>query len=405
MAFRDNGEFKVTFRRPPHEIDHIRKFLAMTSRRSRSPQRRSRGNSLRGSRQFAITKFSFVKTNTSQGLSRQKAHIAYIKRDGTGVDGGQPTLFGTTTPEALLDGNLNEQHQFRMILSPESFCAHKMNLEDYTYKVMERLALTTEKNPDWIASAHYNTNNPHVHIIMRGIDAENKSIRYSRDEVTKVFQEVARDVATEFVGKRTEVQWALAQDKSRKIGITEEDNIIDYLAQNQKLNLNDLAALVSKDAKKVRRRLIHLDNIGICQRDDINHSYTIPDGWMDELQRRKTCSNIIGLTDGLLYARSLEISAPSKPVAGIITKTGFTDEMQTRKFAILESANGQAFYTTFPGSRENITPGTSTRLMPTGHLNVIPKHYLKTNRKNGLFHATKHLQQDKQIEKSNAWTM
>ena len=57
---------------------------------------------------------------------------------------------------------------------------------------------------EWIASAHYNTEHPHVHIALRGVGAEGHPVRLSRDYVRGGIREIAENLCTRQLGYRTE---------------------------------------------------------------------------------------------------------------------------------------------------------------------------------------------------------
>ena len=64
---------------------------------------------------------------------------------------------------------------------------------------------------EWIAVAHYNTEHPHVHIALRGVGAEGRPIRLSRDYIRGGIREVAENLCTRQLGYRTEFDAADAQ--------------------------------------------------------------------------------------------------------------------------------------------------------------------------------------------------
>jgi hypothetical protein len=64
---------------------------------------------------------------------------------------------------------------------------------------------------EWAAVAHYNTEHPHVHIALRGIDNEGRPLRLSQGYVKQGIREAAEDLCTRQLGYRTEVDAAAAQ--------------------------------------------------------------------------------------------------------------------------------------------------------------------------------------------------
>ena len=63
----------------------------------------------------------------------------------------------------------------------------------------------------WVAAAHYNTEHPHVHVALRGIGAEGRSLHFSRNYIRQGIRRAAEDLCTRQLGYRTEFDAATAQ--------------------------------------------------------------------------------------------------------------------------------------------------------------------------------------------------
>jgi len=64
---------------------------------------------------------------------------------------------------------------------------------------------------EWVAVSHFNTDNPHVHIALRGIRADGKPLRLERDYIKHGIRSIAEDLCTLQLGYRTQVDVAQAQ--------------------------------------------------------------------------------------------------------------------------------------------------------------------------------------------------
>jgi len=64
---------------------------------------------------------------------------------------------------------------------------------------------------EWVAVAHYNTEHPHVHATLRGIGADGRPFRLSRDYIRQGIRCAAEDLCTRQLGYRTEFDTAAAQ--------------------------------------------------------------------------------------------------------------------------------------------------------------------------------------------------
>ena len=61
----------------------------------------------------------------------------------------------------------DDRHHFRFIVSPED-AAELENLRTFTRELMADAERDLGTGLDWIAVDHWNTDNPHVHILIRG---------------------------------------------------------------------------------------------------------------------------------------------------------------------------------------------------------------------------------------------
>lgn len=157
-----------------------------------------------GPTQRVIVKVSPVK-NAAGG--RAAAHMSYLLREGAGKDGDDPIAFGKDAEsppktDEFLKTCEDDRHAFRVIISPEN--AAKLDLESYAREVVERFEADLKTPLEWVGVAHYNTDQPHVHLVIRGVDDRGKDLFIQRDYVGNTARQVAEDVATYHLGPRTE---------------------------------------------------------------------------------------------------------------------------------------------------------------------------------------------------------
>ncbi|WP_164081518.1 relaxase/mobilization nuclease domain-containing protein, partial [Stenotrophomonas maltophilia] len=111
-------------------------------------------------------------------------HLRYIERDGVGRDGEPGQAYGPQTDVADLDAFkercADDRHHFRFILSPEDG-AELEDLRTYTRHLMGRMEADLGTGLDWVAVNHWNTDNPHTHIVVRGRDDTGKDLIIAGD--------------------------------------------------------------------------------------------------------------------------------------------------------------------------------------------------------------------------------
>ncbi|EQD46974.1 hypothetical protein B1B_12548, partial [mine drainage metagenome] len=133
-------------------------------------------------------------------------HLRYIEREGVGREGKPGEAYGPMTDNADLAAfearGKDDRHQFRFIVSPED--AEQLDdLRSYTRHLMRRMEADLGTNLEWVAVNHWNTDNPHTHIVLRGKDDTGKDLIISRDYIAQGMRERAAELATEWLGPRT----------------------------------------------------------------------------------------------------------------------------------------------------------------------------------------------------------
>jgi type IV secretory pathway VirD2 relaxase len=103
-----------------------------------------------------------------------------------------------------------DERMWKLIVSPEF--GDRLDLKGLTTELMTRMGcdLSTSKL-EWVAVAHYNTEHPHVHIALRGVDGGGEPVKLDRDYVKSGIRRIAEDLCTRQLGYRTEQDAAAAQ--------------------------------------------------------------------------------------------------------------------------------------------------------------------------------------------------
>jgi type IV secretory pathway VirD2 relaxase len=125
-----------------------------------------------------------------------------------GRDGEPGQAYGPTTDNADLDAFkercADDRHQFRFIVSPED--AEQLDdLRTYTRHLMSRMEADLGTRLDWVAVNHWNTDNPHTHIVLRG-GRHRQRPHHRRDYIAHGMRHRAAELATEWLGPRTELE-------------------------------------------------------------------------------------------------------------------------------------------------------------------------------------------------------
>ncbi|MBX4899768.1 DUF3363 domain-containing protein [Rhizobium bangladeshense] len=146
-------------------------------------------------------------------------HLDYLRRDGVTRDGEKARLFGFDSANVdaseFAERSEEDRHHFRFIVSPED----AVDLEDlrgFTRELMRQAEKDLGTKLDWIGVDHWNTDNPHVHVILRGRTDDHQDLVIDRDYIRSGLRDRAQDLITQELGPRTERDIARALDRQIK---------------------------------------------------------------------------------------------------------------------------------------------------------------------------------------------
>ncbi|PZV40489.1 relaxase/mobilization nuclease domain-containing protein [Mesorhizobium kowhaii] len=136
------------------------------------------------------------------------AHLMYLRRDGVTRDGEKARLFGQGTDNA--DGGAfaartqDDRHHFRFIVSPDD-ALEMADLKSFTRDLAGQMEKDLGTRLDWVAVDHWNTEHPHVHLIVRGVRDDGQDLVISRDYIKEGMRDRARDLITQELGPRSDL--------------------------------------------------------------------------------------------------------------------------------------------------------------------------------------------------------
>jgi type IV secretory pathway VirD2 relaxase len=134
-------------------------------------------------------------------------HIAYLKREGVTRDGEDARLIDAGSDSA--DGTAfaercaEDRHHFRFIVSPED-AAQMADLRAFTRELMTDAERDLGTKLDWVAVDHWNTDNPHTHVLVRGKADDGRDLVISRDYMSQGLRRRAAERVELELGPRSE---------------------------------------------------------------------------------------------------------------------------------------------------------------------------------------------------------
>ena len=101
----------------------------------------------------------------------------------------------TADERAFAERCEDDRHHFRFIVSPEDG-AELGDLKTFTRELMRDVERDLGTKLDWVAVDHWNTDNPHVHVLIRGRADDGQDLVISREYISRGFRDRAAERVT-----------------------------------------------------------------------------------------------------------------------------------------------------------------------------------------------------------------
>ncbi|NYT80294.1 relaxase/mobilization nuclease and DUF3363 domain-containing protein [Alcaligenaceae bacterium] len=334
-----------------------------------------------------------------QSLSR---HLRYVERDGAGRDGEPGRAYGLEVDEADLDAFkercADDRHHFRFIVSPEDG-VELDDLRTYTRHLMGRMEADLGTRLDWVAVDHWNTDNPHTHVIVRGRDDTGQDLIIAGDYIADGFRHRASELSTEWLGPRTELE--IQQTMQREVE-QERWTSLDRTLQRE-IGEDGRVHIARFDEPKLQRqrllligRLQRLQRMGLAEESQ-------PGGWIIHSDAEKTLralgerGDIIRTMQRAMSGeqRELAVFEPSddgRTILGRVAAKGLADELRDRGYLVIDGVDGKAHYVALNAHDEpaNYPMGAVVEVKGTADIRAADRKIM-TLASDGLYRTAHHL--------------
>ncbi|MFN4024426.1 MAG: relaxase/mobilization nuclease domain-containing protein [Hyphomonas sp.] len=235
----------------------------------------------------------------------------FYDRDAEGIDGG--TRAATWAK--------SDKRHFRIILAPEEG-ERLRDLTGYTREVMARAEAELGTRFAWVAVNHHDTGHAHTHIILRGRRANGQDLVLPRDFIRHRLREIARDVATDWLGHRTPGQEREALDREiTRHAPTRLDRLIAaQLPEDRRIEVRRLHGAGSDPhlSAALRARAKELHRLGLA-REVRRGVLQLEQGWQDRL---KAMELHLDIRKQLMAERQIAQQVERKRLARQLSKNG-----------------------------------------------------------------------------------
>ncbi|MCA9508056.1 MAG: DUF3363 domain-containing protein [Myxococcales bacterium] len=354
-----------------------------------------------------IVKAKLVKNNNPDFKEKLRKHLEYITRDGAGEGEEKPKLFSGSSEdvnlEKLYDFYSKSTHNFRFIISPED--SGKIDLKKFTRKLVKNIEEDLKTKIDWVASIHYDTDNPHVHMVINGLDKRGDPLYIKKDYISLGIRKRASEVVQKKLGLRS---WKdiidSLESESVKVNKCYLDNLIKINIKNDCI---DLSAVKEKDIDELPKQLIKNRLQYLESREIAKHKkeelWEISEDFIDELKKLSKINRVIQRLSKKTDLKNYDVNFLDVQTLGFASIEGRAierskiNEFDEEEYLVIGTCNGKNYYIELDKYSENepVKIGDLVRLTSTQAFSP-PKESdsviaTEASHNNGIYDSAHHL--------------
>jgi len=289
-------------------------------------------------------------------------HLIYLKREGVTCDGAGARMFDATSnavDERAFAGRCEgDRHHFRFLISPED-ATTLGDLKTFTRELMCDVEGDLGTRLDWIAVDHWNTDNPHIHVLIRGRTDDGKDLVISREYISRGFRDRTAERVTMELGPRSEreIRLALEREVAAERWTTLDRALRDI--SDDCGGVADLRPTTDQEDPEFRRLLVgraaKLERFGLAEpvgpacwvlKPELEQSLRALGVRNDIIKTMHQAMSAEGHEPDV-SAFTLHGDTPSARVLGRLVKRGLDDELKSTAYAIVAGVDGRTHHLRF----------------------------------------------------------
>ncbi len=289
-------------------------------------------------------------------------HIVYLERDGVTRDGRDAAMFDTRSDGANRDTFAErcegDRHHFRFIVSPED-AGEMQDLRAFTRELMSDMARDLGTELDWVAVDHWNTDNPHIHVLVRGRAADGADLVIDRDYIRSGLRDRAEQRVSLELGPRSEqeIRSALVREVDAERW-TSLDRRLQRLADEGGGIVNLQPGAGAPDPARrglMLGRAAQLERLGLADRV-ASACWSLKPGMETTLRDLAVRNDIIKTMHRAVAVAgrapnpagfAVHHAAPADPVIGRLVGRGLHDELAGLAYAVIDGVDGRTHHLRF----------------------------------------------------------
>ena len=245
----------------------------------------------------SVVKASFRRNRHNGGWVR---HARYLAREqaqrqgerGQGFDREREDLDMAATVRAW---ERTDRVVWSMIISPED--SERMDLRQHARDFVAGMERDLGTQLEWVAIDHHNTDDPHIHLLIRGVRDDGRDLILDRDYISRGIRELSRELAERELGPRTEQEYL--QTRARGIDReywTEIDRALERRTGADRVVSYEDSEPFTEGARvraeQEMQRLAYLEKLGLARQIN-ERSWELAAEHEPELRRRQRENDIL----------------------------------------------------------------------------------------------------------------
>ena len=319
-----------------------------------------------------------IKKMSGRGFGSFRQHLNYIQRDGTNEKGDRAEAYGRGVDglESDLTDELNletekelspiqsfaercrdDRHHFRFIVAPED-SSELISLTEFTQDLVTQMETDLDTKLDWVAANHYDTGQPHTHLVIRGVRDDGKDLVIPRQYISQTLRQRAQDLVEMELGPVTQIEGRVRiahQINARRY--TGIDKSLSDALEKGELNLRRPAPTGRVWYRQLQvKRLQKLSQMGVAEKLTSGRWKVEPDftQTLKDMGERRDIIKAIhrslkdeGLARSFVSGRNRfdPNRLNAQPVTGVVKQFGRHDDTRDGGYVIIQSLQGEHIHT------------------------------------------------------------
>lgn len=305
--------------------------------------------------QRSIVKISYSKNTKTRSWA---AHGAYLQRQHAQEKNHKGIGFNDTSIEIDIQEILlgwqgaGDEHFFKLIISPEN--GHYLDLQQHAIELIKHAEHDLKTKLEWVAIDHYDTDQPHIHLLIRGVDEQKQKLIVDSKYIADGFRQRSQMLATNRLGLRTINDLSLARQREiNKSRFTTIDRSLRNKAINNVVSYENKipkSSLTRERRLQEIARLKYLESLGLAEHIS-KKKWRLAKNFEFVLQAMQLSGDIIksraqhGVrpVDLSNYLKPTEITKENS-ITGRVIGMGLDNEIFDRRYLLIDGLDGKVHY-------------------------------------------------------------